>query len=192
MKKYLVLFLVFVTVSAFAQQTKSVSWSLALQNVKTGDMVPFSAPVRSWNGEQFRLIVNPGAGCYCYVIYESPSGDDIAVLYSGAMKPGEQWFSPVMELTAPRGSESLFVVVSREEQKVLAQRISALSSATTATQRRALMNEIFRVRSEASKFKEEPEKPVLMGGASRGAPDKAQGVEYSGLDIYVKTISIEH
>ena len=179
-------------VSVFAQQNRPFNWSLGLLNVKSGELVSFSAPVRTWTGEQFRLIISPGAGCFAYVIYESPSGDDVEVLYSGPLKSGEVWYSPVLELTNPQGSESFFIVASRDEQRNLSQRISALNNSSSSTQRRALMNEIFRLRSDASRFKEAPEKPVLMGGAARGNPEKAQGVEFSGLETYVKTISIEH
>ena len=181
-----------VTVSAFAQRTRPFSWSLGLQNVKSGDLVPFSAPIQSHTGEQYRIVITPGIGCFAYVIYESPNGEDVTVLYSGSMKNGEAWQSEVLELSPPKGSESIFVVVSRFEQKNLAARISVLENTTSPTQRRALMNEIFRLRSDVSKFKEAPEKPVLMGGAARGTPEKSQGVEFSGLETYVKTISIEH
>ena len=181
-----------VTVSGFAQRARPFSWSLGLQNVKSGSLVPFSAPIQSYTGEQFRLVITPGTECFAYVIYESPGGEDVAVLYSGAMKGGESWQSDVLELALPKGSESIFVVVSRLEQKNLAARISVLNNSTSPTQRRALMNEIFRLRSDVSKFKEAPEKPVLMGGAARGSPEKSQGVEFSGLETYVKTISFEH
>ena len=174
------------------KQSSNFDWSLALQNVKSGDLVPFSAPVRSRTGEQFRLVIDSGSAIYCYVIAESPDGDDVGVLYAGPLKSGETWYSAVMELTSPQGSESLFIIASKEEQKTLAQRIAAFNNNSGNTQRRALINEIFRIRSDASNFKEAPEKPVLMGGASRGSPDKNQGVQYSGLETYVKTISIEH
>ena len=197
MKKYLLLVLVFFAVfffpvSVFAQQGKSLSWSLALQNVRTGDMIAFSAPVQSWTGEQFRFVITPEAGCFAYVIYESPGGNDVTVLYSGPLKSGEPWYSGILQLAPPRGSENFYVVVSLEEQKTLAQRISVFTANPGAVPRRALMNEIFRLRSDVSKFKEAPEKPVLMGGAARGTPDKNQGVEYSGVASYVKTVSIEH
>ena len=197
MKKFLLPVLVFLVVSSypvlvFAQQGKSLSWSLGLQNVKTGDLVSFAALVQSWTGEQFRLVINPAVECFAYVIYQSPSGNDVLVLYSGVLKTDDPWYSQVLELSPPQGSESFFVITSLEEQKPLAQRISAFRANSGTVQRRALMNEIFRLRSDVSKFKEAPEKPVLMGGASRGAPEKSQGVEYSGLGTYVKSISIEH
>ena len=187
------MFLVIAVLPVSAQQQRGAfNWSLGLQNAKTGELVPFSTPIKSETGEQYRLVISPGTACYCYVVYESPSGDDVAVLYAGTMKSGETWYSPVLKLTSPKGSESLFVIASKDEQKNLAQRITAFNNNAGSSQKRALMNEIFRIRSDASKFKESPEKPVLMGGASRGNPDISQGVEYSGLTTYVKTISIEH
>ena len=197
MKKYTVLFFLAISIlPVFAggsqQENRPLTWSLALQNVKTGDLLPFSAPVDSWDGEQFRLIIKADDDCFCYVVAESPDGEDVTVLYSGPLKNGETWYSPVIELTMPGGSESLFIVASREEQKNLAQRISALGGNSSSVQRRAVINEVFRLRSEVSQFREEPEKPVLMGGAARGSPDKSGGVEFTGLETYVKTISIEH
>ena len=167
------------------------SWTMGLQNAKTGELIPFSAPVSSWNGEQFRLVIEPSRDCYCYIIAESPDGDEVSVLHAGLIKAMETWYSPIMELTGIGGVESLFIVVSTNEQEVLSQRISALRQSSSASQR-AVMNEIFRIRGELSEFREVPERPVLMGGASRGSAEKSQGVEYSGLSAYVKTISIEH
>ena len=196
MKRYLtpvlVLLVILCPVVVSAQQNQSFSWSMALQNVKTGDLVSFSAPIQSWTGEQFRLVIHPAAGCFAYVVYEGPDGDDVTVLYAGALKGGEPWYSQVLELAPPQGAESFFIIASREEQRTLAQRISAFKANSGNLQRRALINEIFRLRSDVSRFREAPEKPVLMGGASRGTPEKNQGVEFSGLDTYVKTISIEH
>jgi len=175
-----------------AQQARAFNWNLALQNVRSTDLIPFAATVQAKTGEQFRLVISPDDACFCYIIAESPAGNEVGILYSGSIKSGEVWYSPVMELTDPKGTESLFIITSREEQRRLAQRIAAFNGNPGNTQRRALMNEVFRVRSEISKFREEPEKPILMGGASRGTPDKSQGVQFSGLETYVKTISIQH
>ena len=199
MKKYplpvlLMFFLVFSLspLSAGGQkETAPFSWTMGLQNAKTGELIPFSVPVSSWNGEQYRLVIEPSRDCYCYVVAESPDGDEVSILFAGFIKAGETWYSPIMVLTDPQGTESLFIIVSSNEQEVLSQRISALRPSSSASQR-AVMNEIFRLRGELSEFREVPERPVLMGGASRGSAEKSQGVEYSGLAAYVKTISIEH
>jgi len=95
-------------------------------------------------------------------------------------------------MAPPSGSESFYMIAALEEQKTLGERIAAYKANAGSMQKRALINEIFRLRGEVSQFKETPEKPVLMGGTSRGAPGKNQGVGFSGLGTYVKTISIEH
>jgi hypothetical protein len=182
----------FAAVQAPSQQTKSLKWSLALQNMKNSEMVPFSAPVKSSTGEQYRIIIQPEERAFCYVIYESPDGEDMAILFSGSLKGGDFWYSEILELAAPAGSESLFIIASLDEQKNLAQRIADFEKNNGPIQKRALITEIFRIQSSISAFREIPEKPVLMGGATRGAPEKSQGVEFSGLGTYVKTISIEH
>ena len=165
-----------------------------MQNCKTGDLVPFSAAVQSYTGDVFRILIKPESDCFSYVIYENPTGDDAAVLFAGPMKSGEIWLSMDLMLLPPEGEESFFIIMSRLEQKTLGERISAFNvNPGNTIQRRALMNEVFRIRSENSKFNEAPEKPMIMGGVVRtGTPEKTQGVEFSGLETYVKTISIQH
>jgi len=184
--------ILFISAGGSEKQDKPFNWTLALLNVKTGETLPFSAPIQSGTGEQFRVILNPDSACFAYVIAESSGSDDVAVLFSGPLKANEVWYSPDLVLSPPSGSESLFIVTSKGEQTDLAQRISAFNGNPGVTQRRALMNEVMRIRSGVSQFRESPEKPVLMGAATRGNPNKVEGVEFSGLDTYVKTISIEH
>ena len=181
----------FVSAGGAEKQSRPFSWTLALQNVKTGELLPFAAPVKSETGEQFRLMVNPQTACYAYVIAESANTGDVTVLYAGSLKAGETWSSGVLVLSPPKGSESLFIVASLTEQAGLSKMISAFNSSPGVTQRRALMGEVMRIRGEVSLNKEAPEKPVLMGAASRGSIS-GEGVEFSGLDTYVKTISLEH
>jgi len=181
----------FVSAGGAEKQNKPFKWSLALQNVKTGELVPFSAPIKSETGGQFRLIISPESSCYAYVVAESSNTDDLAVLYAGSIKAGESWTSNVLILSPPKGSESLFVVTSMTEQAGLAKMIDAFNSSPGVTQRRALMGEVMRIRGVVSQNKEAPEKPVLMGATSRGS-GSGDGVEFSGLDTYVKTISLEH
>lgn len=179
----------FAAVQLMAQDNQ-VTWSMALQNNKTGEAVSFNDSVKSRTGEQFQLTIMPDTDCYCYVVAQSSNKKDLAVLLAGRLRGKDTWHSAVLELSLPGGTESFFVVVSQDEQKNLANAITVFHNKAGSVQRRALLNEIYRLRTNASKFKEAPEKPVLMGGASRGNPN--QGVEYSGSEIYVKTVSIEH
>jgi len=188
---FLALF-IFLTVQVFAQQEKSFKWSMALQNFKTGESIPFDAPIQSLTGEQFRLIVKVSAKSFLYVIAESHDGEDIEVLCSKQMKNGEIWQSEVMVLTEPHGTEFLFIIASLTEQKNLTQRVNALEKNYNNINKRALITEMNSIRSNISRFRESPEKPLIIGGSSRGNREKNQGVEFSGLGTYFKTISIEH
>jgi hypothetical protein len=181
-------------VQAPAQQMKSFKWSLALLDIKSSEMIPFSDPIRSSTGERYQIIIKPEERAFCYIIYISPDGEDMAVLCSGGpLKGGEPWYSDILELAAPEGSESLYIITSLNEQKDLLQKIDDLKKNNGPRQRRALVNEINNIRSNVSKFREIPEKPVLMGGATRGSTSERNGgTEFSGLDTYVKIISIDH
>jgi len=179
-------------VQIHAQQGRTLKWSMSLQNVKTRETIPFGETVQAETGEQFRLIIQASGRSFLYVIAESPETDAIAVLCEKQMRKDETWQSGVLQLTEPQGIEYLFVITSLEEQKDLARSIAAFQNNQGFIQKRALRNEIYRIRSDISQFREAPEKPVLMGGATRGDPERNQGVEFSGLGTYVKTISIEH
>jgi hypothetical protein len=169
------------------------TWTLVLQNEKTGDTLPVSIPVKSANGERFRLIINTEADCYVYVIAEISASRDVLVLHANPLKRDTPWFSPVMVLSPQSGRESLYVITSRNEQAALAQRINDFTVTNSTVHRRALINEVFRIRNEVSQFKENSEKPMLIKGASiRDIYGKNEGLEFFGMATYVKTISIEH
>lgn len=163
------------------------NWSLGLQD-KKGEFISFSKPIKSKKGDRFSLLINPDAACFCYVIMELPDENDLVVLFSGHLQKDEQWRSTELEPVTP-GDSDFYVIVSQEEQKTLAKRISAFSAKSGNAQRRALMNEVFSIRSAVSQFKETPEKPILTGGAVRNVDNRE---EFSGFDTYVKTITIEY
>ena len=172
-------------------QKNDLTWSLGLQNQKTMKLVSLNPPVQLITGDSFFVLVEPQKDCYLYLIAESVQNEEIIVYYAGSCKGGVEWRSPEIRLIPPEGTENFFVVVSLAEQAALAQRISAFNSDSGIIQRRALMNEVFRIRAEVSNLVETPEKPVLMGGALRGSEEE-NAREFSGVGTYVKTISIEH
>ena len=188
----------FVAGGAGQVQQGTLDWGLGLKKMKTGEYVSFSAPVHTKSGEEFRIEIAPKADCFCYIVAEiiEENNEEVEVIFAGPMKKVSDplkdfWQSSPLVPTGSRGSISFYVVMSLQEQKVLAERISAYNANTGVIQRRALMNEVVSLRSQVSQYKETPEKPILMGGAARTASENP-GVEFSGLSTYVKTISIEH
>ena len=172
------------------QEQVPFSWTMTLINARTGESIPFSEPIEAQTGDRFRLVIRTEGRGFGNVVSESSTGEEVTVIYSGPLRGGEVWESPLLELVPPEGTASLFVVVSDEEQRTLAQRITAFQNNSGATQRRALMNEIFRIRGEVSDFWEVPETPVLMGGAVRS--QGMGGMGFSDANTYVYTISFEH
>ena len=178
-------------VPLFSQEDRTFFWSMCLQNIRTTEFMPFFAPVQSSTGERFYLIMRFQHECYCYIISENSPTGEMIVAYTGQIA-GNKFFNFRFELTPPGGSESIFIITSRVQLGTLEQRIAAFNTNSGMRQRRALMNEIQNLRRDASRFTETPEKPVLMGGAGRTVTERDWGVEYSGSELYIKTISINH
>ena len=177
--------LVFCTGALFAQQ--NLTWSLSL--VRENEGVGFSRPVAMKDGESFSIIIQTNQACYVYLIIQD-SERNLSVLLSKRSSANETLQTPLFTLTPPGGSETFYVVISATEQKDLQAAIDAYKKQSDTRTARDLNNAIMEVRRSTSQFKENPEKPVGMGGAFRGrAP---AGTEYSGAGAYVKTIVITH
>jgi len=194
------LFFCLAAVQVAAQQNSSFNLTMSLQNVKTKEAIVFTGPIQSTTGEQFRLAIQPSAASYIYVIAESESNggndNDVAVFFDGPLKGGETWYSGNIILDPPRGTVFLYVIASMNEEKGLADIIKELKSKQQkkeddSRQRRLLRAEVDRIKSRISKFLEVPGIPVLMGGAVRGSEEQ-RAVQFSGMETYVRVISIEH
>ncbi|AEF80371.1 hypothetical protein [Leadbettera azotonutricia] len=51
---------------------------------------------------------------------------------------------------------------------------------------------MYALRRDISRLDEKPEQPVYMGGTFRGTDFSIEGIMFSGVDVYVKTVSISH
>jgi hypothetical protein len=151
----------------------------------------FAQPVSMRNGEIFNLTISGKAPCYVYVIAQD-SERNVAVLRSGKVRADEAVTIGPMQLTPPGGDETLYVVVSLSEQTKLQEAVDAYKKSENSRNSRNLLNSVMEIRRSISRLKENPEKPVYMGGAFRGTDTQPQGTEYSGLVLYVKTVIIKH
>ena len=192
MKKIVILFLFLSVVSGlFAQQ--KLDWSMAL--VKENIDIPFSKPVEMKDGERFSIIIRNDQECYAYIILVD-SEKQMMVLLDRRLKADEQWQTSPMKLTPPSGTETFYVVMSLLEQKDLKKAIDVFNKENNTRTVRNLNTAVMDVRREASRFKENPEKPLNLGGSSRGIESNIMefsgGTEFSGAEVYVKTIVINH
>jgi hypothetical protein len=190
MKKITAIFL-FLALHGLCAQEASINWSLSLTN-GAEEGFPVSRPVEMKNGDVFSLHIKLEADASCYIIIQD-SDRAVSVLHNARQSAGSETLLGPMQLTPPSGAETLFIIVSAGTQSALETKIAAFTAdAGSRRAGRELLNEVFSLRREVSKLKENPEKPVAMGGAFRSSGKQTQGTGFSGSSVYVKTIVINH
>jgi len=187
MRKYILLIVFVLCFATVLLAAQSLTWTLALQ--KGDEDISFSRVVTMANGESFSLAIQADRACYAYLIYTDPQGK-MEIILNQRLTAGGVWREDY-ELTEPSGREIIHVVMSLAEQAGLQKAIDALNKQNDARTARDLSNAVAGVRRAASQFNEIPEKPVGMGGAIRGG-EITGGTEFSGAEVYVKTIVINH
>jgi len=186
----LLLLSLFLTSGTRAVKTKTFSWRLGLQHfLPPSDFVSFSEPVQAKTGELFRFIIIPDADCYCYIVAESDDVEGAQVLFSGVLKKDERWASGLFMLVDPPGSDYFYIVTSLERQITLEKGITELEKDPSVFQSRKVLDEIKSIMGTIKKF---TEKPAALSAQYRLGYDYDMGVGFSGSDLYVKTIVINH
>ena len=169
----------------FAEE--KLTWSLAL--IKDNEGISFSRPIAMQEGDTFSLFIHANQACNAYVVAQD-SERQLIVLLNRRFMPNGSFQTGSIELTPPAGTETFHIVMSLEELPDLQNAINAFDKQKDTRTTRDLNNAIAAARRSASQFKENPEKPVGMGGAFRGT--EHDGTEFSGAGIYAKTIVINH
>ena len=92
---------------------------------RTGSGVSFARPVDMNDGDIFSIHIKLDEDAYCYVILED-SSRNVVVLHRALQSAGSETVLGPMQLVPPAGSETLYVIVSREAQAGLENRIRVL------------------------------------------------------------------
>lgn len=172
-------------------ESVDLSWKLAVLRDVHGKLeaTSFRRPLSLQDGDQFRIVLVPAATASVYVMYEDTTGQ-VSVLYQGVVRASEPVFLPSVdhsfEVTAPSGTEKIDVVVSRRPQTALEASFRRLPVASAA-----VLDELSRLKTTLLSIAEAPEKPVPMGGVTRGLEDLKMS-EFHGSDTYVRTIRFDH
>ena len=186
MKKALITVLFIWIVQSGWSQT-NFDWTLALSSNAATNL---SQPIKMETGDDFTLYIRSETPSYCYIILED-SQRKVQVIKANRLAAREP-FTLTITLTPPSGSETFYVVMSQIELRDLRTRIIAHERNTSPRNARDLTTAVLTLRRDVSVLRENPERPVFMGGAFRGADDSFNGTEFSGANLYVKTIIIEH
>jgi hypothetical protein len=172
------------------------SWSLSLANEREHTPISTEGPVRLQSGDRIHFTLTSGADCFVYVIARDAEGV-AAALHGGPLRAGEALSLGPLRVTPPSGRETVFFVVSAGEQAPLGRAVEALRANPGSTRAgQELLNQVYGLRREISRLRENPELPLAMGGSVRGdeddAGDAAGGILFSGAHAYVKILTLEH
>ncbi|MDR1507267.1 MAG: hypothetical protein LBI67_09230 [Treponema sp.] len=192
MKRLCIVFLFIVIQGAWAADENGFSWSLGLVSTSQAIEGSLARPIRMNDGDIFKIVILSKAPCYCYVVVQD-SEKNIIILYTGTLGEDDVLTLGPIQVTPPPGLEYFYICMSAEPQPDLKNSIDAFGrNQKSSKAAQDVMDSVFGIRRSITALKENPERPVLMGGTFRGMDEKANSVEYSGVGVYVKTITIRH
>jgi hypothetical protein len=190
--KKAVIALVLINTISFIWAQNEFSWGLFLSADGTELPASFSRPIVMQDDNIFTLFVKSDAACFCYLVVQD-SERNVIILHNGKIEKDTELKIGPMQLNPPAGAENFYIITSKDQQNNLEKKIEKyLKKTSSAKNANDVMNEVLNLRRSVSSLKENPETPVLLGGAYRDAGADLKGVNYSGANVYVKSIVIRH
>ena len=181
--------LLFFLLSGFLH-AQNFEWTLGLADNKKGVTLDFSRPLSLERGDTISIYIQSAVDCWLYIIAQDPNRD-VAVFQSGQIKADEAFRTNPIQLLDSNGQDTIHIIVSREQEKILEARIDAFKKENAFRNGRNIINAALDLRRNILNLAEAPERPVQIGGAFRGFEDP-QGLCYSGAEKYFKSILINH
>ena len=185
-KVFLSLFLII----GFSLYAQSFEWTLGLVDYKQSRSLDFSRPVNLKRGDAVNILVQSSADCWLYIIAQD-SDRNVVVFHSGRIRAGEAYRSNPIQILPPSGQDTIYIIVSRNQEKNLEERIAAYTKDNEFRNGRNVVSAVLEMRREILSLAEAPDKPVPLGGAFRSYSD-FEGRNYSGTYRYFKTILLNH
>jgi hypothetical protein len=191
MKKLIIALVLINTVSLMWSQDE-FSWSLFLSANGTELPSSFSRPIAMKDDAVFTLFIKSDSTCYCYLVAQD-SERTVSILHNSKLEKDVELKIGPIQLNPPAGTENFYIVTSKNQQKNLEKKVEKyLKNNASKKSSNDVITEVFNLRRSVSSLKEDPEKPVLLGGTFRDSDSDIKGMNYSGANIYVKSIVIKH
>ena len=193
----LVLFMMTVG-TASAESDSTLTWKMAFLrwNKTDYEAQPFVRPIKLSNGDEFQLYVQAERPAFLYIVEEGPEGI-VKLLTRLSLRANTPLFLPAQDdsytIAVPSGTEKIFLVISPGRQANLENCLDLLTEqkGDRLKTSQAVLDEVASIRQGASRVAEAPERPVPMGGVTRGSK-QIQATEFHGQSTYVKTIRLDH
>ena len=185
-------------------ETVSLRWALAARESDADTPSAIQRDTQLQGGDRLKFLVEPlstgsvylillDAAEQIHVLYRSPAAEgDAGPSY---IPPGRQWF----EVDEAEGLETFFLLASIEPLAALEgllDRYTAADDGSRGDVSREIVSEIRRLHKQHRNFARPIEKPMMIGGQTRGTEDGAAidrlALEVSAERFYAKTITIEH
>ncbi len=192
--------------AASEEEAPTVALRWALGAIPTADSEPaaIKKDTQLENGAKLKFLVEPLSRGSVYLLLLD-SADEIHVLYREAairpegsspayVPPGSQWF----ELDESAGRETFFLLAAVEPLTELEAMLDRLDAGTADSKALAkeIVAEVRRLNKATRNFARPVERPVMIGGQTRGGPSGSVidqlAVEINAEQFYGKTITIDH
>ena len=191
-----------------AGSTVSLRWAVGALDAAGGKPAAIQHDTKLTSGTKLKLLVEPTSPGSVYLLLLD-SSQELQVLYRKSstvgkagdgkptyIPPGSQWF----ELETGAGMETFFLLASVTPLKELEGLIDRHEGADAAGKKAAsaaIQDEIRRLNKANRNFARPVERPVMIGGQTRGAGDPAAAIDQLAVEVeaerfYGKTITIDH
>jgi hypothetical protein len=182
-----VLFFIVMAGSLYAQ---TFTWDIKFLQGNARESVAISRTIRMQNREGFLISITPALDCFCYVVLYD-SSREIDVLHDRPLRGGAELYLGPFEIEDPPGTETLYVIMSRERQPGLESLIQSFSNNPSRQNTNNLYREVVSLQTAASDLGEPASAFIASGGTSRGSTEE-YATRFSGKDMYVRAITIRH
>lgn len=189
MKKILTLcFLIFSGICLHAQ---NMSWDLKFLRGREFESQSVAQLIKMKTGEEFLLSITPFRDCFGYIVgYDSAR--NTFILLNESLKGGNEKYLGPFVLTEPPGTETLFVIMSINEQQKLKDLIKIFNdNPGSIRDSDNLREELAKLQEEASGLGQPGVAFILGGGTPRGSSQEYV-TRFSNKEMYVRPIRIQH
>ena len=179
-------------------------WALGALDSSTGKPTAIQRDTQLGTGTKLKLLVEPMSAGSVYLLLLD-SSEELQVLYRKAstvsadatyIPPGSQWF----ELEEGVGMDTFFLLAAVEpltELEALLDRHEAGDATAKKALAKSVVDEVVRLNRAHRKFARPVERPVMIGGQTRGTGTASAAIDQLAVEVeaeqfYGKTITIDH